>query len=30
MAGPIHAPTVLFLYPIRLCDAVSCKWVRAR
>ncbi len=30
MPGPLHAPTVLFLYPFRFRDPVSGKWVRAR
>jgi len=30
MPGPLHAPTVLFLYPFRFRDPVSNKWVKAR
>lgn len=30
MPGPLHAPTVLFLYPFRYRDPLSGKWVRAR
>jgi hypothetical protein len=30
MPGPIHAPTVLVLYPFRFRDPVTRKWVMAR
>ncbi len=30
MPGPIHTPTVLFLYRFRYRDAVSGKWIRER
>src|SRR4029453_17395477 len=30
MAGPLHAPPLLLLYPFRFRDPVSGKWVRAR
>ena len=30
MPGPLHAPTVLLLYPFRFRDPVTHKWVRAR
>ena len=30
MPGPLHAPLLLVLYPLRFRDPVSGKWVRAR
>ena len=30
MPGPLHAPTILVLFPFRFRDPVSGKWVRAR
>ncbi len=30
MPGPLHAPTVLMLYPFRFRDPVTRKWVKAR
>jgi hypothetical protein len=30
MPGPLHAPTVLFLFPFRYRDPRSRKWVKAR
>jgi hypothetical protein len=30
MGGPLHAPTVLLLYPFRFRDPVTHKWVRGR
>ena len=30
MPGPLHAPSLLILYPFRFRDPVSGKWVRAR
>src|SRR5262249_9182116 len=30
MPGPLHAPTVLFVYPFRYRDSLTGKWVRAR
>ena len=30
MPGPLHAPTVLVLYPFRFRDPVSGKWIEAR
>jgi len=30
MAGPLHAPNVLFLYPFRYRHELTGKWVKAR
>ena len=30
MPGPVHAPSVLVLFPFRFRDPVSGKWVKAR
>jgi hypothetical protein len=30
MPGPLHAPSVLVLFPFRFRDPVSGKWVKAR
>lgn len=30
MPGPLHAPTVLVLYPFRFRDPVTGRWIRAR
>jgi hypothetical protein len=30
MPGPLHRPSVVFLYPLRFGDPLSGKWVRAR
>ena len=30
MLGPLHAPTVVLLYPFRFRDPVTHKWVKAR